>query len=247
MKGRAIHNGLGFVLLGLFSALLGLTADAVAQVVTSVGTVENALTPAEQKAGWLLLFDGKTHAGWMNSDRTAPRTPVELGSLNPHRAGHYMLVHTQQWSNFVLALDFKISSRCNSGIFLRTSPLTPRPGKDVGFNGLEIAIDDTTTHGFHDTGALYDLAQPVRNAMKPVGEWNHIEITAQDSRIEVVLNGEVVNRVDLDAFVTANRRPDGTEHKFDVAYKQHPRTGYIGLQDHGSPCWYKNIKLRRLP
>ena len=35
-------------------------------------------------------------------------------------------------------------------------------------------------------------------------------------------------------------------HKLDVAYKDHPRTGYIGLQDHGSPCWFKNIKLRPL-
>ena len=37
-----------------------------------------------------------------------------------------------------------------------------------------------------------------------------------------------------------------TAHKFDVAYKAHPRFGYIGLQDHGSACWYKNIKLKPL-
>lgn len=205
------------------------------------------LSKSEKEAGWLLLFDGKTHEGWMNSDRSRPRTPVEHGALNPHRAGHYMLVHTQKWSNYVLALDFKISKGCNSGIFLRTASLTPRPGRDVGFNGLEIAIDDTSTHGYHDTGALYDLAAPSRNAMKPVGEWNHIEITVDGSRILVVLNGQPVTRVDLNEFVMANRRPDGSEHKFDVAYKDHPRTGYIGLQDHGSPCWYKNIKLRPLP
>jgi len=83
--------------------------------------------------------------------------------------------------------------------------------------------------------------------MKPVGEWNHIEITVQGGRIDVVLNGETVNRVDLDGFTVPNRRPDGSEHKFDVADKDHPRTGYIGLRDHGSPCWYKNIRLRPLP
>lgn len=224
----------------LTAAVRGADGDA------SAAALENALTPAERQAGWVLLFDGKTHAGWMNSDRSVPRTPVEFGSLNPHRAGHYMLVHTQQWADFVLALDFRISPRCNSGIFLRTASLTPRPGKDVGFNGLEIAIDDTTSHGFHDTGALYDLAAPSRNAMKPAGEWNHAVITVQGARIEVNLNGTVVNRVDLEAFDRPNRRPDGTEHKFDVAYRDHPRVGYIGLQDHGSPCWYKNIKLRPL-
>src|SRR5207248_1698849 len=85
---------------------------------------ENELTPQEKREGWLLLFDGKTTDGWMNSDRTTPRTPVEDHSLNPHRAGHYMLVHTQQWENFLLSLDFKISKGCNSGIFIRTYSLT---------------------------------------------------------------------------------------------------------------------------
>src|SRR6185503_20702000 len=118
---------------------------------------DNALTDAEKKDGWLLLFDGTTTAGWMNSDRTTPRTPVEDGSLNPHRAGHYMLVHTQKWSNFVLSVDFKISPHCNSGVFVRTGSLTPRPGKDVGYNGIEIAIDDTApSAGYVDTGAIYD-------------------------------------------------------------------------------------------
>ncbi len=205
---------------------------------------DNELTEAERKAGWLLLFDGKTTAGWMNSDRTQPRTPVQDGSLNPHKAGHYMLVHTQQWDNFVLSLDFKISKGCNSGIFVRTASLTPRPGKDVGFNGIEVAIDDTPGAGYHDTGALYDLVKPTKNAMKPVGEWNHIEITCDKSRIEVILNGDHVTSADLSDFTEPNKRPDGTPHKFDVAYKDHPQRGYIGLQDHGQPCWFKNIKLR---
>jgi hypothetical protein len=33
---------------------------------------------------------------------------------------------------------------------------------------------------------------------------------------------------------------------FDGANKKHPREGYIGLQDHGSDCWYRNIKVRVL-
>lgn len=208
---------------------------------------DNQLTSAEQKDGWLLLFDGKTTAGWMNSDRSSPRTAVEEGTLNPHKAGHYMLVHTQQWENFVFAADFKISPRCNSGIFIRTSSLTPRAGKDIGFNGIEIAIDDTKTSSFHDTGAIYDLVKPMKNTMKPVGEWNHIEITSAHGRVEVVLNGEQVTRTDLNQFTEPNKRPDGSAHKFDIAYKDHPQRGFIGLQDHGSPCWFKNIKLKPLP
>lgn len=207
---------------------------------------DNQLTPAEKAAGWILLFDGQTQKGWMTSARQPSKTPIESGALNPHKSGHYMLVHTQQWENFVLALDFKISPRCNSGIFIRTSSLDPRPGKDVGFNGIEIAIDDTQSAGFHDTGAIYDLVKPTKNAMKPAGEWNHIEITCNKDHITVLLNGESVTKTDLSLFNKPNLRPDGSAHKFDVAYSTHPRRGYIGLQDHGSPCWFKNIKLRPL-
>ena len=157
-----------------------------------------------------------------------------------------MMVHTQQWSNFELKLDFKISPGCNSGVFVRTSPLQPRPGKDVGFNGIEVQILDTKTAGYYDTGAIYDLSKPTKNAMKPAGDWNHFEITCNGSLIDIVLNGEKVNHVDLAQFTEPNKRPDGSAHKFDVAYKDHPRTGYIGLQDHGSLCWFKNIKLRPL-
>src|SRR6266699_4623455 len=162
----------------------------------ALSAADNQLTDAEMKDGWLLLFDGKTSAGWMNSDRTAPRTPAQDGALNPHKAGHYMLVYTQQWENFRLSLDFKISKGCNSGIFVRTSPLTPRPGKDVGFNGIEIAIDDTPGASYHDTGAIYDLVKPTKQAMKPAGQWNHIEIACMTNRIEVALNAEPVTRAD---------------------------------------------------
>jgi hypothetical protein len=182
----------------------------------------------------------------MTSAGKPSSTPVDGGSLNPHRSGDYMLVHKEEQSDFVLSLDFKISKGCNSGIFIRTHPLQPRPGKDVGYNGIEIAIDDTAGSGFHDTGAIYDLVRPKRNVMKPAGEWNHIAITCDRSLIEVELNGEKVARMDLDDWKAAGKRPDGTEHKFDVAYRDHPRRGYIGLQDHGAPCWFKNIKLKRL-
>jgi hypothetical protein len=204
---------------------------------------DNQLTEQEKQTGWVLLFDGTSTQGWMSPKQT-PLTEkhVQSGSLNPHPCD-YMLVHEKVHGDFKLSLDFKISKGCNSGIFLRTFPLTPRPGKDVGFNGLEIAIDDTSTSGFHDTGAIYDLVSPKSNAMRPVGEWNHILITCDKNLITIELNGEAVSRMNLDEWVEANKRPDGTMHKFDVAYQSHPREGYIGLQDHGSDCWYKNIKL----
>jgi alpha-3'-ketoglucosidase len=223
---------LSLLIMGL--SLSGLAAD-------------NTLSPKEKGEGWILLFDGMSLTGWITSSQRPSLKPVEEGSINPHGSGGYMMIHEKQWSDFVLNLDFKISKGCNSGIFVRTYPLEPRPGKDVGFNGIEIAIDDTApSAGYHDTGAIYDLVKPTKNAMKPVGEWNHIEITCNRSLIAVVLNGAQVTRIDLDEWTEPNKRPDGSTHKFDIAYKNHPRKGYIGLQDHGSNCWFKNIKLKPL-
>jgi len=207
---------------------------------------ENTLTDQEKKDGWQLLFDGQSTKGWMTpKEKALPLAHVDDGALNPHPCD-YMLIYEKPLDNFVLALDFKITPKCNSGIFVRTWPLKPRPGKDVGFNGLEIAIDDTRGAGFHDTGAIYDLVKAEKNAMKPAGEWNHIRITCNRNLISVELNDDEVSRMDLDEWTEPNKRPDGTGHKFDVAYETHPRQGYIGLQDHGSDCWYRNIKLKRL-
>ena len=224
---------------------INLAAALVALVLsTNMSAQENTLSKDEQNQGWQLLFDGKSTKGWIGIDgKPLPDSHVQEQALNPHPC-RYMLVYEKPLEDFVLSLDFKISPKCNSGIFVHTSSLTPRPGKDVGFNGIEIAIDDTKNTGYHDTGAIYDLVPCKENAMKPAGEWNHIEITSDKHRIAVQLNGKLVSEMDLDEWKEPNKRPDGSAHKFDVAYQGHPRQGYIGLQDHGSDCWYRNIKLR---
>src|SRR5688572_3471799 len=177
----------------------------------------NTLTAEEKQAGWRLLFDGKSTEGWMTIKREpVPEKNVQDGSLNPHPC-NYMLLYEQPVDDFMLQMDLKLSPKCNSGIFLRTWPLTPRPGRDIGFNGIEVAIDDTRTADFHDTGAIYDLVKPNKNAMKPAGEWNHIQITCDDNRIEIELNSQQVTRMDLDEWTEINKRSDGTPHKFDVA------------------------------
>jgi hypothetical protein len=218
-------------------------AIATGSLCTVSAATDNRLTDQERKDGWILLFDGKTLDGWTTPEGRESKTPVEDGCINPHGCGGYMLVHKNLWSDFVLSLDFKISEGCNSGIFVRTYPLTPREGRDVGWNGIEIAIDDTSVAGYVDTGAIYDLAAPTKNNMRSAGEWNQIEITCDGPHITVVLNGERVNHINLDEFTEPNKRPDGSPHKFDHPFSTHPRKGYIGLQDHGSPCWFKNIKI----
>ncbi len=213
---------------------------------TPARSADNELTPEERGAGWTLLFDGKSLDGWIRSDGKPSNRGVDHEAINPHRCGAYMLVYDKEFSNFELKCDFKVTPQCNSGVFVRTFPLTPRKGRDVGYNGIEIAIDDGIKEGYHATGAIYDLSPVLVDVTKPTGQWNHIDIVCNGARIGVELNGKLVNSIDLDEFTKPNLRPNGTPHKFDVAYKDHPKHGYIGLQNHGSPCWFKNIKLREL-
>jgi hypothetical protein len=225
-------------------SLIGLAVLAWCASSAAAIAEENQLTPEEKSKGWILLFDGKTLDGWMRSDSKHSKHGVEDSAINPHGCGAYMMVYDKDFSNFEFQCDYKVTFRCNSGIFVRTFPLGP--DAVVGWNGIEVAIDDGIKEGYHATGAIYDLSPVLVDATKPTGQWNHIDITCNKNLITVVLNGQKVNSIDLDKFTEPNKRPDGSEHKFPVALKKHPRHGYIGLQDHGSPCWYKNINLREL-
>ena len=149
---------------------------------------DNTLTADEKEAGWVLLFNGKDLSGWKTDTGAPSKTPVQEGAINPHGSGAYMLVYEKYYGDFILSLDFKISAGCNSGVFVRTFPLTSVRGNDVGWNGLEVAIDDTAANGFTDTGAIYDLVAPAKNAMKPAGEWNRLIITCNRNLITVELN-----------------------------------------------------------
>lgn len=201
---------------------------------------DNELTEQEKKDGWILLFDGKTPEGWVN----LKSTNVEDGTINPFKSGNYVTYAKEKYADFILSCDFKVSKGCNSGIFIRTGD-----PKDPVQTGIEIQVLDSAGKekmSKHDCGAIYDLVAPTKNPMKPAGEWNHMEITCDKSRIKVALNGETVAEADLDQWTEAGKSLDGTKNKFTKALKNFPREGQLGFQDHGQPCWYRNVKLKKL-
>lgn len=208
---------------------------------------DNRLTREEKAEGWELLYNGRSMKGWITSKQTKPANSVEEdGTLNPHKTGGYLLLAEKQYGDFVLSLDFKLSVDANSGVFIRTFPLMPWRDNKIWENGLEVQVLDSKEAGVHDTGAIYDLQAPRVNVLKPVGEWNSMEIRAEGDIISVWVNGDHVNRVDLSEYTEPYRRPDGSEHKFPVAFADHPKKGYLGIQDHGDDVWYKNIKIKSL-
>ncbi|MCS6858905.1 MAG: DUF1080 domain-containing protein [Abditibacteriales bacterium] len=204
---------------------------------------DNELTPKERADGWKLLFDGKTLNGWKATGNPASWA-VEDGAIAWVSRGGGYLYTEEQFDDFVLSIDYKIAPRTNSGIFFRWSDL-----RDPVNTGIEVQVLDS--HGKekpskHDDGAIYDIIAPRKNMSKPAGEWNRVVITCKDNLITVELNGERIGEMDLNQWTEAGKNPDGTRNKFRYAYKDLPRRGHIGLQDHGGRVWFKNIKIKPL-
>lgn len=203
-----------------------------------VGLTVGSMAFAEE---FTTIFDGSSSKAWKtNTGKPLPEANIQADGLNPHGSGGYIVVHDEPHGDFVLDFDYKLSKGCNSGVFLRVGDL-----KDPVNTGLEVAIDNNNGTGFHDSGAFYDLVPPRINAQKPVGQWNHMTITASGPQIKVALNGENVSEINLDKWTEKGKRADGSSHKFkNVTVKDLPRSGYLGFQDHGQDCWYKNVKIK---
>lgn len=238
------------MLKGILSALLAVSGLFFVISPEAVAA-DNQLTAQEEIDGWILLFDGKSTKDWMTSSWEACPEVLDEGAINPDKCPKlgrqgWDMVYERPWSDFILELDFKISPQTNSGVMVRISPLKAVPGFDIEYNSLEVQILDSQTAGLYDTGAIYDLVKPSKNAMNPVGQWNHLHVECNQNFLDVGLNGVHVNHMDLNEWTVPYKRPDGSEHKFNIAWKYHPRIGYIGLQKHGGNCWFKNIKLKPL-
>jgi hypothetical protein len=150
----------------------------------------------------------------------------------------------QQYGDFILHIEFKVlPERANSGVFIRTADR-----KDPVQTGIEVQVGNAPADrplGRGSVGGLYDLLAPRVNAYKP-DEWNRYVITCRGPRITIELNGQVTAEANLDQWVEARKNPDGSPNKFRTPLKDFARRGYIGLQDHGSPVWYRNIRIKPL-
>jgi hypothetical protein len=117
---------------------------------------------------------------------------------------------------------------------------------------MEIQILDNGDYGVpfdagNANGALYDLVRPAVDANRPIGQWNHYRITANDNLIVVELNGKEIVRADLNRWTKVHQNPDGAHNKFPHAIGSLPRDGFIGLQNYGgTPVWFRNVRIKTL-
>lgn len=201
------------------------------------------LTEQEKADGWISLFDGETLDGWAATGKDEGWT-VDNGAIMCTVKGGGYLYTLEQFEDFVLSVDFKIDEGVNSGIFFRWSDLN-----DAVHTGIEIQILDSFGHhnqGKHACGAIYDMVAPSKNVCKPAGVWNNTTINCKGSFISIEHNGETVAHMDMNKWSEPGKNPDGTKNKFKYAWKDMPRKGHIGLQDHGGKVWFRNIKIKTL-
>jgi len=192
--------------------------------------------------GWITLFGGKNLDAWQNPP--ADKWKIVDGILTWQK-GCGDIWTKDKFSDFILDLEVKCDKNTNSGVFLRS----PEGEKNWLQGSLEIQIAGTGGNrkpGKHDMGALYDCYAPTIAAEKPIGAWNHMVITFKGNKLQVVLNNKTIVAINLDDWKEAGMNPDGSKNKFKTAYKDMAKVGHLGLQDHGAPVWYRNIKVKPL-
>ena len=205
----------------------------------------NTLTPDEEAVGWRLLFDG-TLSGWkgyrredvpggwtVQGDALAFTPGVEAGDL----------MTVDQYGDFELVFEWKVLEGGNSGVFYRATEAERSPY----WTGPEYQVLDNERHADGanpetSAGSNYALHAPAEDVTRPAGEWNRARIVAKGADVEHWMNGVRLLTYEL---WSDEWRETVMRSKFSEwpGYGMAPR-GHIGLQDHGDPVWYRNVKIR---
>jgi 3-keto-disaccharide hydrolase len=220
---------------------------AILMTIVAASLAATAATQDTPSASWRSLFDGKTTAGWRGYRQ--PQLPagwqVVDGALTRVGAGGD-IVSVDQFGNFELMVEWRISPGGNSGILYRVT----EDAQLIWHNAPEMQVIDDA--GYKEplkpaqkSGANYDLHPPSQSVVKPAGAWNAARILVNGAHVEHWLNGVKVVEYELGS-------PDWTARVKASKFNEFPaygkaRRGHIGFQDHGDRVAYRNIRIRELP
>ncbi len=226
--------------------LRAMPAERIGQVLPAPAKEpQNVLTEEEKKAGWRLLFDGQTTAGWRGFDKdTFPDQGWKVvdGCLVRVAPGGDITTD-EKFADFELQLEWRISPGGNSGIFFRSAEGFRYPWE----TGAEMQVLDNAEHPDGrepktSAGSNYALNAPVRDVTRPVGLFNQVRIVADGPHVEHWLNGVKIVEYEVGS-------PAWEKLVAESKFKSMPRYGrlahgHVVLQDHGDKVWYRNIKIR---
>lgn len=196
------------------------------------------LSPEEQAAGFVSLFDGHTLTGWIGATEGYAIVDGEIRCI-PDKGGN--LLSEKEYSDFILHLEFRLSPGGNNGIGIRA----PAEGH-VATEGLEIQILDNTAEKYKALapyqyhGSVYGLIPAKRGYLREVGVWNEQEIRCIGRQITIRLNGDVIVDGNLDDALQGGAM-DGKEHP--GARRASGRVGFLGHED---PVAFRHIRIREI-
>lgn len=241
----------------IFYALTLLMAMLVA--VPAISQSVNQLSKKEKKEGWTLLFNGKDFNGWRQCNGTAMpanwkieddamKVMIGEGKQPGQGANGDILFGNKKFKNFELSIDWKASKAANSGIFYDVREVKGLP---IYYAAPEVQVLDNVDASdnkvdSHLAGSLYDILPADPKTVHPAGSWNTIVIRVKDGKVTHTQNGVKVVSYTLwtpewDAMVAKSKFKDFPGFTEGIS-----KEGYIGLQDHGYPVWFRNIKIREL-
>jgi hypothetical protein len=233
-------------------ALHFLVASVIISCSATKNIADNNLTKQEKEQGYNLLFDGQTMNGWRTyQNKKNDSWSVNNGTLHcKGSAENYGgisadLITVDQFENFDLSVDWKISPKGNSGILY----MVQEDSASSYLTGPEYQIVDDKNFGepledWQKTAADYAMYAAPTAEPRAVGEWNNTRILVNDNHVEHWLNGKKVVEYELYSDDWQKRKMSG-KWKDTPAYGM-TKKGHISFQDHGSESWFKNIKIKRL-
>lgn len=223
-------------------ALAFAAALALAAAPALAADAPNTLTPAEAKAGWTLLFDGKSTAGWRGFKAAEPDKgwTAKDGVLAPDPKTSKDLITKAEYESFELSFEWKISPKGNSGVMFHVI----EEGDETYESGPEYQLLDNARGEppLEQAGSLFALYPPAMDMTKPVGEWNQARLIVDHGHVQHWLNGMKVAEYDLAS-------PDFKARVAASKFKRWPQfasssTGHIALQNHGNAVWFRSLKIR---
>ena len=216
---------------------------------TSNSQTPNTLTSKEIKNGWVLLFDGTSTNGWTTiNGQPVPAGGWEIvnGSINTVTGGKGGdIITVNEYSDFELSVDFKITPGCNSGI--KYFFTTYKSGGNLGceYQIIDDKLGEDTKQANHLCGSLYDVLPPIESKKKvnSPGEWNTLRVVAKGKKVEHWMNGvkilEYTRGDQAFSDAVAKSKFSKTVPAFGTVEK-----GHIMLQYHGGLVAFRNIKIK---